>query len=379
MEYRDFQTAAKTSERKNSVSKNALIGMLTIGIALGFVVGLVFASPLGWSNDLGPVLYDQSIVPHLFDEASPAVVEIHISRSFGRIRLPGSGTGSGFLIDTEGHIVTNHHVVDTATDITVQLSDGREIDAVKLGTSPADDLAIIKVDPDEIRGIEPLVLADSSKVRPGQLAVAIGSPFRQFNSMGVGVVSGTGRGLSSVLQRPIPDMIQTDAPLNPGNSGGPLLNADGEVIGINSSVRTGDLGNQIGEFRIGFAVPSNTVISLLPQLKVSAEVRRPWIGIAGQPVSKEMTETLGFPKGVYVSRVSRPSPASRAGLDPFLSFPGDEKGDIITAIDGRIIGSIDDMVSYLNSKSPGDEVKLSVYRDSQNVELWLTLDPWPDT
>ena len=92
-----------------------------------------------------------------------------------------------------------------------------------------------------------------------------------------------------------------------------------------------------------------------------------------------MTETLGFPKGVYVSRVSRPSPASRAGLDPFFSFPGDEKGDIITAIDGRIIGSIDDMVSYLNSKSPGDEVKLSVYRDSQNVELWLTLDPWPDT
>ena len=157
------------------------------------------------------------------------------------------------------------------------------------------------------------------------------------------------------------------------------MNAGGEVIGVNSSVRTRDIGNQIGEFRIGFAVPSNTVISLLPQLKTSAEVKRPWIGIAGQPVSKEMTETLGFPKGVYVSRVSRPSPAARAGLDPFLSFPGDEKGDIITAIDGKTIGSIDDMVSYLNSKSPGDEVKLSVYRDSQNVELWLTLDPWPDT
>ena len=379
MEYRDYQNAARTTQRKRSISKNSLVGMLVIGLALGFAVGLVFASPLGWSNEPSVALYDQSQVTKLFDETSPAVVEINISRNFGRIRLPGSGTGSGFLIDTEGHIVTNNHVVENATGITVVLSDGREVDAVRLGTSPADDLALIKVDPNEIEGIKPLALADSSTVRPGQLAVAIGSPFRQFNSMGVGVVSGTGRGLSSVLRRPIPDMIQTDAPLNPGNSGGPLLNDSGEVIGVNSSVRTGDLGNEIGEFRIGFAVPSNTVISLLPQLMKSAEVKRPWIGISGMPVSKDMIDSLGFPKGVYVSGVSRPSPASRAGIDPFRSFSGDDQGDIITAIDDRPIGSIDDMVSYLNSKNPGDEVRLSVYRDRETVELAVTLDPWPDT
>ena len=379
MEYRDYQTATQTTRNKRSISKNSLIAMLVIGLSLGFVVGLVFASPLGWFKGSGTVLYDESLVTALFDEASPAVVEIKISRSLGRIRIPGTGTGSGFLIDTEGHIVTNNHVVENATVITVKFSDGREIDAVKLGTSPADDLALIKVDPDEVKGIIPLVLADSSKVRPGQLAVAIGSPFRQFNTMGVGVVSGTGRGMSSVLRRPIPDMIQTDAPLNPGNSGGPLLNAGGEVIGVNSSVRTGDLGNEIGEFRIGFAVPSNTVIRFLPQLKKSAVVKRPWIGISGQPVSKDMIDRLGFPKGVYVSGVAPSSPAARAGLDSFRTFTGDDRGDIITAIDDRRVESVDDMVSYLNSKSPGDKVKLSVYRDRKTIELAITLDPWPDT
>ncbi|MDP6455473.1 MAG: trypsin-like peptidase domain-containing protein [SAR202 cluster bacterium] len=379
MEYRDYRAAAEASNRKNPISKNALIGILTIGLALGFAVGLVFASPLGWSKDSANVLYDESKVTSLFDEASPAVVEINISRNFGRILIPGTGTGSGFLIDTEGHIVTNNHVVENASALTIKLSDGREIDAQKLGTSAADDLAVIKVDPNDIRGIEPLTLADSSTVRPGQLAVAIGSPFKQLNSIGVGVVSGTGRGLPSVLRRPIPDMIQTDAPLNPGNSGGPLLNADGDVIGVNSSVRTGDLGNEIGEFRIGFAVPSNTVISLLPDLKESAEVRRPWIGISGQPVSKQMIDTLGFPEGVYVSGVARSSPASKAGISPFRSFAGNDQGDIITAIDDRPVGSVDDMVSYLNSKSPGDEIKISVYRDRQTVDLAVILDPWPDT
>ncbi|MCH8309161.1 MAG: trypsin-like peptidase domain-containing protein [Chloroflexi bacterium] len=379
MEYRDYQTAARTTQKPRSISKNTLIGIVVIALSLGFAVGLVFASPLGWSKESGNGVYDQTLVTEIFDKASPAVVEINISRSVRGRRIPGTGTGSGFLIDTEGHIVTNNHVIENATIITVKLSNGREIDAVKLGNSPADDLALIKVDPEDVRGIEPLTLADSSKVRTGQLAVAIGSPFRQFNTISVGVVSGTGRGLSSVLQRPIPDMIQTDAPLNPGNSGGPLLNSKGEVIGVNSSVRTGDLGNEIGEFRIGFAVPSNTVISLLPQLIESAEIKRPWIGISGQPVSKDMIDRLGFPKGVYVLGVARSSPASRAGLDPFRTRSGDDRGDIITAIDDQPVLSVDDLVIYLNSKSPGDEVRLSVYRDRETIELFVTLDPWPDT
>ena len=161
MEYRDYQTAAQTTRKNRSISKIALIAVLSIGLSFGFLIGLMFASPLGLFNGSDTILYDEALVTALFDEASPAVVEIKISRSLGRIRIPGIGTGSGFLIDTEGHIVTNNHVVENATAITVKFSNGKEIDAVKLGTSPADDLALIKVDPDEIRGIKPLALADS--------------------------------------------------------------------------------------------------------------------------------------------------------------------------------------------------------------------------
>ena len=166
--------------------------------------------------------------------------------------------------------------MDGAERLTVTLSDGRTLPATRLGSSPADDLAVLQVDAAEVSNVDPLSLSDSSEVRPGQLALAVGSPFQNFNSVTAGVVSGTGRGPTSVLRRPIPDMIQTDAPLNPGNSGGPLLNSDGEVIGVNSSIRTGSSG--IEEFRIGFAVPSNTLKDLLPQLLRSELVRRPWLG-----------------------------------------------------------------------------------------------------
>lgn len=379
MEYRDYQTSVHTARRTPLRSKTALVGALAVGLLVGFVVGLAFAFPFSGSDDSPTVLYDESLITSLFDNTSPAVVEIGISRSRGRFPIPRTGTGSGFLIDAQGRIVTNNHVVADATAITVRLSDGREIDAVKLGSSPADDLALIEVDPQAVQGIEPIALGDSSAVRPGQLAVAIGSPFKQFNSVGVGTVSGTGRGLSSVLRRPIPDMIQTDVPLNPGNSGGPLLNARGEAIGVNSSVRTGEAGNAIGEFRIGFAVPSNTITTLLPQLVNSEVVRRPWIGISGAPVTRQMIDRHGFPEGVYVSGVARSSPASRAGIDSFRTFSGDDRGDIITAIDGTPVTSVADMVSYLNSRSPGDEVRLSVFRDRQTIELVVTLDPWPDT
>ncbi|MCI0439317.1 MAG: trypsin-like peptidase domain-containing protein, partial [Chloroflexi bacterium] len=219
----------RSSIRRAAFSKQFVIGMLGLGVMLGFALGLLATNSLEGITDSSPPLYDEDLVTSIFDRASPAVVEIVVNRA----SLLGNrtSTGSGFLIDREGHILTNSHVLGSATQVEVALSDGRTLRAERLGTSPADDLALLRVDPAEVENIEPLALADSDEVRPGQLAIAVGSPFRNFNSVTVGVVSGTGRGPASSISQPriIPDMIQTDAPLNPGNSGGPLLNARGEV------------------------------------------------------------------------------------------------------------------------------------------------------
>ena len=214
---------------------------------------------------------------------------------------------------------------------------------------------------------------------PRQMAIAIGSPFRNFNSVTVGVVSGTGRGPASVLQRPIPDMIQTDAPLNPGNSGGPLLNSSGQVIGINSSISTtGTLGG-LDEFRIGFAVPSNTARDLLPELLEAQLIRRPWLGISGGPVTRELISSLGIPQGVFISSVFPNSPADEAGLTPFQTLRGSVQGDVITEVDGRPVGSVDEMVSYFNKLKPGNKVTLLGVRNRQTIEVEVTLAEWPDT
>ena len=273
--------------------------------------------------------------------------------------------------------MTNHHVVAGDGEVTVTLFDGRTLKAEKLGSSPADDLALLQVPADKVSGIRPLPLGDSGDVKPGEMAVAIGSPFRNFNSVTVGVVSGTGRGPASILRRPIPDMIQTDAPLNPGNSGGPLLNSSGKVIGVTSSVRTGRVEGS--EFRIGFAVPSNTIKELMPELVRAEVLRRPWLGISGGPVSDNLIESAGLPKGVYVTRVFAGSPAEQASIVPFRTFTGRGAGDVITAVDGHPVATVEEMVSYFNSRKPGDEVTLSVYRNEQTFKVEVELAEWPDT
>ena len=376
MEYPEHRIIQRQVPRYRGVSRTFVLGVAAVALLLGFALGL-FSTSSTWDGVGGSrALYDEDLVTSLFEDASPAVVEVDVTQGAGILQRTGSG--SGFLIDDNGHIVTNSHVVRGADAITVRLSDGRSIDATRLGSSPADDLALLQVDPSEVSGIKPLKLADSSKLKTGEMAVAIGSPFQNFNSVTVGVVSGTGRGPSSILRRPIPDMIQTDAPLNPGNSGGPLLNSRGEVIGVNSSVRTGAFQG-LEEFRIGFAVPSNTVKSLMPQLLESKVVRRPWLGISGGSVSSDLQSSRDLPSGIYVTRVFANSPAQRAGLIPFRSLRGTTTGDVITAVDGVPVGSVEDMVSYFNARKPGDEVTLSVFRNSGSIELRVTLVEWPDT
>ena len=369
---RQEEQQAPEAAGQSSLSRGFVVGLLALGVLLGFSIGLLVAG----SGLTGPnILFDQDLVTELFDRASPAVVELDVSTGFG---INSGGSGSGFFVDREGRIVTSNHVVDSARTVRVRLHDGRTLEATKLGNSPADDLALLQVDPSEVSGIDPLPLADSLEVVPGQMAVAIGSPFRNFNSVTVGVVSGRGRAPVSEISRPIPDMIQTDAPLNSGNSGGPLLNSKGEVIGVNSSVMTSPFQGA-DEFRIGFAVPSNTLENLLPQLIVAEEVRRPWLGISSRPISAEVMEDLDIPSGIAIASVFNDSPAESIGLEPFRTVRGDVQGDVITAVDGRPVSSVDQMVSYFNTLMPGHTITLTVYRDEGTIDLDATLAPWPDT
>ena len=373
---RNLQPGGEPSPRRSAARR--AIAVVLGAVAVGFALGIFAAVQFGWTSNNIPSLFSEAQVSRIFESASPAVVEIEAVRRFGDLQFDIPFWGSGFLIDEEGHIVTNYHVVAGGEEYVVRLSDGTEVPADRLGVSQADDLAVLKVNPSFIENIDPLILADSSKVAPGQLAIAIGSPFREFNSVGVGVVSGIDRGHSSVLHRPIPDMIQTDVPLNPGNSGGPLLNADGEVIGINTSIGIEGGSRRVEDFRVGFAVPSNTARGLLPQLIASVDLRRPWIGIQGAPVPRQMREDRGLPRGIYVTGVFADSPAREAGVKAFPRFSSSGTGDVITAVDDVQVGSVDDMVGYLNTKTPGDDVTLTLVREGEERTVEVTLDPWPD-
>ena len=224
--------------------------------------------------------------------------------------------------------------------------------------------------------IQPLRLADPSSVTPGQMAIAIGSPFEELNSVSVGVVSGVGRTRRSVLNRPIPDLVQTDAALNPGNSGGPLLNADGEVIGVNSSVQVLS-SMQVG---VGFAISTKTLNSILPDLKNSAEIKRAWLGIGGESLDRDYADSLGVMpgKGIYVTRVCRGSPADGARLIAAEQFTEAGRGDIIIAVDGQAVESMGDLTSYLNDFRPGDRVTLTVVRRNREYRVDVGLEEWSE-
>ncbi|MCY4652734.1 MAG: trypsin-like peptidase domain-containing protein [Dehalococcoidia bacterium] len=376
-EYRGYDGRREDPPPRKSSSRTRLVvGILAVGVAIGFVLGFLYTSVVSPQTGGITPLFDEDQVSLIFDRTSPAVVEIDVARTFGNRTIPGVYSGSGFFVDDQGHILTNNHIVSAGNNFAVRLSNGKELEAVKLGISEADDLAVLKVDPAEVSGITPLELADSSRVRSGQMAIAIGSPFREFNSVAVGVVSGIGRGQSSVLNRPIPDMIQTDVPLNPGNSGGPLLNSDGQVIGINSSIRVSAPNAPVEDFRIGFAVPSNTAVSILPHLKTAIDLKRPWIGIQSSAVARELADRMGFPKGIVITGIFTDSPARRAGLTVFRGLTDETLGDIITAVDDVPVQSVEDMVSYLNSKVPGDEVTLTLFKLGSEREVKVTLDPW---
>lgn len=375
-----------------------------VGVAVGFGFAWVLFTTLiqddddfsdlftkfGQNGEQLPPLYDETIVRTVFETVSPAVVEVQTVVQFGR-RI-GDGSGSGFFVDDQGHIVTSNHVVEGAREITVRLNDGRELSAVKLGHSEHDDLALLRVDPDAVADIPPLPFADSDQVSIGEMAIAIGSPFENYNSLSLGIVSGKERSESriqraesftGVSRRSITDMIQTDAALNPGNSGGPLLNAKGEVIGVNSSVRV-QSGVQIG---LGFAIASNTVLQILDELKNPGQFTRPWIGLNGFDVEDLRIEPgrLGVDSGVYVVKACEGGPAELAGIkDDYLAVimaRGREisgRGDVVTGLNGKPVETNADLLSAINDFEVGDRITLDLIRNGDPIQIDITLAKWQD-
>lgn len=337
------------------------------------------------STTITTSLYDEDAIVALYERCIPAVVQINVKANVNEeltqpfnFNVPQQkGQGSGFIIDDLGHILTNNHVVDSATDVSVVLYDGEVLKAEIVGTDRENDLALVKVDPDKLSTIEPLEMGDSDEVKPGQMAIALGSPFGLQGSITAGIISGVGRSLTGSSQRAITNMLQTDAAINPGNSGGPLLNSSGEVVGINTAIETASSG-------IGFAIPINTAESLLPDLLKGGEVKTAWLGTRVATINEELVGKLNLPvsSGIYVVDVTLDSPSAKAGLKGGgLDEQGEfaTGGDIITAIDGKNISQVEDLITYLNGKKPGDVVSLSVQRGNQALTIQATVEEWPDT
>ena len=348
------------------------------GIAIGVIAstGIIASSRF---NNQENTLYDEKLVDSIVARSSKAVVEIIVKRP-----NTVADSGTGFILDKQGHIATNEHVINGAVTIQVSLSDGTLLFAEPLGASPSDDLALLFVNPEQISHIEPLKLANSDLVKTGQMTLAIGNPLGMRNFLSVGVVAGIGDSppilrdtrVSPALQRPIPNMIWTDATLLPGNSGGPLLNSSGEVIGINSAVHItyqGDLG-------IGFAIPSNILIELLPNLKSSNMISRPWLGISGITLTQEAIKqmNLDISAGVYIWDIYPDSPADINSLIAD-SKDGTINGDIIIGLDNIEVTSVSQMVDYLNSLQPRDMVSLKIIRDKKLSRVEIVLGSWPPT
>ena len=317
----------------------------------------------------------------LFEKSEEGVVKIQVVRN----NIPGDtgSVGSGFVYDNLGHIITNAHVVDGASKATVTFLDGSQYDAEIIGKDKFTDIAVIKVN-EKPRLLHPLQIGDSSQLRIGEQVAAIGNPFGLSGSMTSGIVSQMGRLLPSQDSGfSIPDVIQTDAAINPGNSGGPLLNLRGEVVGINTAIQSSS-----GEFSgVGFAIPSNTAIKIVPSLIEDGEYHHPWIGISGRDIDPDLARVLELKdaKGFLIITVVDGSPADKAGLKGMTAtqvidgkeYPAD--GDIIISVDDKEVRKISDILIHLQrEKSVGDMMVLGVLRDGEFMHKFLTLVERPD-
>ena len=336
------------------------------------MLGIVALAPITAAQDSEGATTPVEVV----EQVGPAVVTVvneqTISDMFGTEETVQAGAGTGFIIDEEGHIVTNWHVVTGGTSFLVILSDGTEVEAELIGEDPRDDLAVVKIDPSAVPATVPL--GDSDELRPGQAVLAIGSPLGAFgNTVTAGIVSALdrdqlGQGQGSICQN-YSDLIQHDAAINPGNSGGPLFNLQGEVVGVNTlGIPQSSTGVPVQG--IFFAVPSNTVSAVVQQLIDQGFISAPFLGINLISLNPQLAAVNNLPveNGVFIDGVEPGGPAEEAGLQP---------GDIILSIDGEEITPINTLATMLLNYEPGDTVELNVLRNGQETSLQLTFGEAP--
>lgn len=292
-----------------------------------------------------------------------------------------SRLGSGFVYDKEGRIITNHHVVADAKEVDVRFIDGNIYSAKVIGSDPFNDIAVLQISDDfSDENLFPLLLGDSSQLEVGEPVIAVGNPYGLSDTMTSGIISQKGRLLPNQASGfSISNVIQTDAAINPGNSGGPLLDMSGNVIGINTAIQS-----MTGEFSgIGFAIPSNTVKKVVPELIKNGKYSHPWLGIVGTNMVPDISKNLGLPKnykGILVSRIIKDGPAEKAGiLEATFNANGDVKsGDIIRTLDGRAVSGMDDLALYISeNKKVGDKLQVTINRDDETIDIFVTLEERP--
>lgn len=329
------------------------------------------AQQLPPTNGFEAILAQQQAFINIYNQANPSVVNIQTN----------TGEGSGFVFDKQGHIVTNNHVVAGASQLRVTFSDGQQAAAKIVGRDPNSDLAVIKIDP-AATTLVPIALSDSDNLQVGQIVIAIGSPFGLQSTMTTGIISALDRlfeGSPALNGQSysIPNIIQTDAAVNPGNSGGPLLDIYGNVIGVNTAIESPVRGSS----GIGLAVPSNIVAVVVPQLIDGGRVATPWLGISGIQLSAAVSEELGLsvPTGILIREVVAGGPAAQAGLVAADANTG-LNGDIIVGIDGQSVAEFDDLLGYIVQQTAvGQTVTLNVIRNGQTVSVPLTLAERPSS
>ncbi len=357
------------------------LGLLTGGIgggATAWTLAQTGAKPMAVSqapvvSNVQPVDNSSaSAISSLYTHVASAVVSIQTVTGNGR--FASGAQGSGIVLDS-GHVLTNYHVVQGATNIHIVLQDGTSIAATVSGSAPQDDLAVLAATLPSDK-VQAAVLGDSDKVTVGDEVVAIGNPFGLDHTVTAGIISAVNRSWSSGNQ-PAHNMIQTDAPINPGNSGGALFNLQGEVIGINTAIESPVEGS-VG---IGFAIPINRAKTLVPQLSSGTTVQRAWLGISGVALDADIAQQVGatVSQGVLVAAVTSGSPAAKAGLQGADPTTSTTAGDIITAVDSVKVAQVQDISDYLATKHAGDSVTLTIVRAGKSQQVKVTLAAWPAT
>jgi putative serine protease PepD len=364
-----LRTRTATIVAASALAAGVATGAAGVAVVSGNGSGSPATSESTASRALAASSSSRTTVGAIYEEANPSVVEITVSSqgSDGTEESPfpfgeqpeqetRQAQGSGFVYDLDGHVVTNQHVVAGATSVEVTFADGSTYDATVVGTDPSTDLAVLKVDAPQ-SALHPLALADSDDVAVGDGVVAIGSPYGLEGTVTSGIVSALDRTIESTNGYSIPGAIQTDAAINHGNSGGPLLDMQGRVIGVNSQIES-ESGGNVG---IGFAIPANTVRSVVEQLSSGQRIEHAYLGVSLQDAESG---------GAQVATVTDGSPAEKAGL---------EAGDVVTALDGETITSADDLTAAVLGKQPGDEVRVTVERDGSTKTVTATLGTRPSS